>query len=264
MRERHRQEREPGLDRRVAEHLLEVERDEEPHREHRRAEQQHDDVRRAQRPRASRSAAASAAPSRTGPRSRRTRAAARCPPAISASVDAEPQPVTSVRTIPSTSSDRPSGRGDRARRDRSSGALAGCGPRRCSAASTSAAISADRHVDEQDPAPAEQVGQHAAEQHAGGAAGAAHRAPDRRRRGCARRPPRTSRSGSTARRARSPRRRVPAPPAPRSACPGPVGEPAGERGERRTAAAPRRTRAGARSGPRRGRRAAGSPANVTV
>ena len=37
---------------------------------------------------------------------------------------------------------------------------------------------ADRDVDEQDPAPAQKIGEHAAEEHAGGAAGASHRAPD--------------------------------------------------------------------------------------
>ena len=40
---------------------------------------------------------------------------------------------------------------------------------------------ADRHVDEQDPLPAGPLGQHAAEQHAGGAAGAGDRAPDAQR-----------------------------------------------------------------------------------
>ena len=54
--------------------------------------------------------------------------------------------------------------------------------RRCGSPAGSAARDGgqqtDRDVDEQDPAPAEQVGEHAAQQHAGGAAGAAHRAPD--------------------------------------------------------------------------------------
>ena len=40
---------------------------------------------------------------------------------------------------------------------------------------------ADRHVDEQHPLPARPLGEHAAEQHAGGAAGAGHRAPDAQR-----------------------------------------------------------------------------------
>ena len=40
---------------------------------------------------------------------------------------------------------------------------------------------ADRHVDEQHPLPAGPLGQHAAEQHAGGAAGARHGAPDAQR-----------------------------------------------------------------------------------
>ncbi len=42
---------------------------------------------------------------------------------------------------------------------------------------------ADRHVDEQDPAPGQQVGQHAARDHAGGAPGAGHGAPGAERSG---------------------------------------------------------------------------------
>jgi hypothetical protein len=40
---------------------------------------------------------------------------------------------------------------------------------------------ADRHVDEQDPLPARVLGEHAAEEHAGGAAGAGHGTPDAHR-----------------------------------------------------------------------------------
>ena len=50
-RERHRQERDARLDRRVPEHLLQVERDEVPHREDRAAEAEDDHVRARQRPR---------------------------------------------------------------------------------------------------------------------------------------------------------------------------------------------------------------------
>ena len=57
------------------------------------------------------------------------------------------------------------------------GRVARCGPRQESLREERRG-QADRNVDEQDPAPAEQLGEHPAEQDAGGTAGTAHRAPD--------------------------------------------------------------------------------------
>ena len=105
--QRHREERQPGPDRRVAADLLQVQRQEEPHREHGCAEQQHDHVGRAERARGvdpqRHQRLRAIRPSITHERGQQHQ-----PDAISASVGSEPQPVTSVRTMPSTSSDRPS------------------------------------------------------------------------------------------------------------------------------------------------------------
>ena len=67
------------------------------------------------------------------------------------------------------------------RRRRSDGARRRRGSRRAGAARAARRASADRHVDEQHPLPAGPLGQHAAEQHAGGAARAGDGAPDAER-----------------------------------------------------------------------------------
>ena len=179
------------------------------------------------------------------------------PAAISAERRAEPQPVTSVRTIPSTSSDSPSVARQRAGAGRSRARALGSRPSAISRCGEDRGDQPDRDVDEQDPAPAQQVGEDPAEQHAGGAAGAAHRAPDADRAVARRGPRRTWSSGSTARRARSPRRRVPGPRERRSASPWLSARPPASDASANSVRPQTNTR-GARAGPPPGRRAAES------
>ena len=68
--------------------------------------------------------------------------------------------------------------GDRAGEVKRAGGRPRRGSRRASAARAGRRGDTDRDVDEQHPAPAQPAGEDPAEQHAGGAAGARHRAPD--------------------------------------------------------------------------------------
>ena len=99
------------------------------------------------------------------------------PPPISPSVDAAPQPVSVVRTMPSTSSDRPTVAVTAPARSKLR-VRSGLRPSATSRWVASAAAIPIGNVDEQNPAPIERVGEHAAEQHTGGAARSAHRTPD--------------------------------------------------------------------------------------
>ena len=171
----HRQEAQPGLDRREAEHLLEVERDEVPHREHAAAEQEADEVGRCEGARAedpqrderSRRAALDEdeerqqGEARPGDRERRGR-----------------RPAVDVGAHDGEGQQHEAG-GDRQRSRQVEVALAGDGPRalRDEAHRAGDAEKADRHVDEEDPLPAQQLGEHAAEQDARRSADGPHRAP---------------------------------------------------------------------------------------
>ena len=190
-----------------------------------------DDVRGAQRARARRSDSGISGASANRPSIATNTTSSATPAAINASVGTEPQPVTSVRTIPSTSSDSPTRGATLRRRDRTRPPLASAPSSEVAAGRRQRRDQADRDVDEQDPAPAEQIGDHAAEEHAGGAAGAPHRAPDPHR-AVAGRP-----SANVVVRIDSEAGAMTAPPRPcaaraaiSSACA--VGEPAGERRER--------------------------------
>ena len=108
---------------------------------------------------------------------KRKRTSSAMPAAATSSVAADVQPLTSVRTMAKVSSTRPAvtlsapatskWRSPAAVR-RALGDEAHRGDR---------TQDPDRHVDEEDPLPAQQLGQHAAEQHPGRAAHGAHRAP---------------------------------------------------------------------------------------
>ncbi len=73
---------------------------------------------------------------------------------------------------------QPDGGAERAARGRSCGVALGVAALGDEALREDRGGEPDRDVDEQDPAPPEQVGENAAEQHAGGTAGATHCAPD--------------------------------------------------------------------------------------
>ena len=158
-RERHRQEREPGLDRRVAEHLLQVERQEVPHGEHRGAEAEDHEVRRRSARASGRSAAARAARRRSGPRSARRPPAAR---GRRASVSERPRRAPAVRRRSRRSrrssddeagrrrSARPRGRSRAPRRRRAR-------PRATMRSAASAAAIPIGTLMKQDPAPAQRL-----------------------------------------------------------------------------------------------------------
>ena len=149
----HREERQAGLDRREAQDLLQVEREEEPQREHRGAHEADDDVGAGQGPRAQdrqRHERLPAAQRCSIVRNRRSRA---MPAPIPARTCGDPKPYRSMFTMPSTSATWP--------------AVSVTAPAtsKWRVASVPAALDdvpprdgdehgADRHVDKQDPAPA--------------------------------------------------------------------------------------------------------------
>ena len=110
--------------------------------------------------------------------SMRTNTPSRATPApMSSRVAVSPQPVWSVRTMPRTSSESPIVAA------RAPAQVELVGPRGVAALHQQPlrghrGDQPDGNVDEEDPAPGEQVGDDAAQQHAGGTAGAAHGAPD--------------------------------------------------------------------------------------
>ena len=113
-RQRDRQERQPGLQRVVAQHLLQVQRHEEEHREQRRVHQHHDDVRGAQRRQPEDRQRHQRGLGRRAPRRRRTRPAGRSPrPAGSAR---RATPSRACRCGRSRTSARPGRRSPAARR----------------------------------------------------------------------------------------------------------------------------------------------------
>ena len=175
---RQRQVGDPGLDRRVAQHVLQVERDEEEHREQRHADQQPDDV-----------GAAQGSVSEDRERHQRiTLAALNCherdqqhPGCGQADDRPGRSPADADRVHDGVDEQRqPRGDGDRPGDvERVAGLLAAALAER--AGGERGRDQADRDVDEQHPAPAQPAGQDPAEQHSGGAAGAGHRAPDAER-----------------------------------------------------------------------------------
>ncbi len=99
------------------------------------------------------------------------------PATSSAIVDPSPHPVVSVRTIPNTSSESPIVAVSAPARSKPF-ARSGLRPSATNRWVGERREQPDRDVDEQDPAPRQRLDDDAAEQRAGGAAGAAHRAPD--------------------------------------------------------------------------------------
>ena len=175
-RQRHRQEDQAGVQRREAEHLLQVERADEPHREQRGAEQQDDrcwrrcsglvsslngisgaDAKRA-----------SITPNSAEQRERRRRSARARRPC--------PSPAGRLRRRRRRA---PSGRSSASarRRGRSSSPSRSRRRSRHDRVGDERGGDRDRRVDQQHPAPAELLGDDPAEQHAGGAAEAVHRRP---------------------------------------------------------------------------------------
>ena len=178
-RQRHRQEGDAGPDRGVAEHLLQVQRHEVPHGEDRRAEHEDDDVGGGQHPRREdlqrhERPARVALDDDEGDEQRQPGAR-------------HQQRLRRGPAVDVGAHDRV-GEDDEARRDADGArhvelalARGGAGALRDQAHGGDRGDDADRDVDEQDPLPAEQVGEDAADEHAGGAAGAAHGAPRRQR-----------------------------------------------------------------------------------
>ncbi len=173
-RQRHRQEDQAGVKRREAEHLLQIERADEPHRKQRRAEQQHDRVRDLQRL------------GQLLERDQRRRGPPRLDRAEHTEQhDAEPDrpergeraPALQARFDDAVDEHHLADRqGQRAGQvERRSVALAPLGDH---AIGDQRGDDRDRRVDQQHPAPRERFGDDPAEQHAGGAAEAVHRRPD--------------------------------------------------------------------------------------
>ena len=178
MNEREWQVRQAGLERRVAEHLLHVAREEEEHREERRADEQAGDVRARQRAQAEdpkrhqRRARAQLGRHEHGQQRERDREQAERLRRTPARADGVDEGVDEQRQA----------RRDGDRAERVEGLrLALLAALLQQARREERRDDADRHVDPQDPFPAEVLGQDAAEQHAGGAAGARDRAPDAQR-----------------------------------------------------------------------------------
>ena len=175
-RERHRQEHEPGLDRRVPEHVLQIQGEEEPHRKRRGTERRQDRVgRRSCRERNSRSGISGALAIR--PSSNEEREQQR-------DADADRQqrrrvaPAGAVGAHDSEHERRETERGrERAAEVEVAGGVLVATLEQHPLCEEGRGQT-DRQVDEEDPAPAQGVGDDAAEQHAGRAAGAAHGAPD--------------------------------------------------------------------------------------